>query len=183
MRLADFINDHLESILQEWENFARTVTPAGLTMSVKELRNHASIMLTMIAASLGRPQSREEEIKKSHGLGPAVPEDIAGQEHGIARLESNFTMEQLVSEYRALRSSVLRLWGDSNKSPLPSDTQDMIRFNEAIDNLLAASVFSFSQQARQAAETEQRRRDQFLAMLAHELRNPLAPIRDRKSVV
>lgn len=176
MRLADFINDHLESILQEWENFARTVTPAGLTMSVKELRNHASIMLTMIAASLGRPQSREEEIKKSHGLGPAVPEDIAGQEHGIARLESNFTMEQLVSEYRALRSSVLRLWGDSNKSPLPSDTQDMIRFNEAIDNLLAASVFSFSQQARQAAETEQRRRDQFLAMLAHELRNPLAPI-------
>jgi signal transduction histidine kinase len=176
VRLADFILDQLEPILQEWEDFARTVTPAGQSMSIKELRNHASIMLTIIAADLRRPQTRDEEIRKSQGLGPTTIEHRAGVDHGIARLESNFTIEQLVSEYRALRSSVLRLWGDSNQSVLPSDIGDITRFNEAIDHLLAASIFSFAQQAKQAQETEQQRRDQFLAMLAHELRNPLAPI-------
>lgn len=51
----------------------------------------------------------------------------------------------------------------------------------AVDN---ARLFDSAQRARQAAEQselrlreEDRRKDEFLAMLAHELRNPLAPIR------
>ena len=38
------------------------------------------------------------------------------------------------------------------------------------------SQLEHAQQARQAAEEENRAKDQFLAMLGHELRNPLAPI-------
>nr|WP_176936468.1 ATP-binding protein [Massilia sp. PDC64] len=176
MRLADFIRSHTEAILQEWEGFARTVQPAAAVMTTKALRDHASAMLKSIAQDLGTAQSRQEEIVKSHGEEPRSTETEAGEQHGLARLESNFTIEQLASEYRALRSSVLRLWSDANSTPSATDIGDIIRFNEAIDQLLAASVFSFAKATRDAVEAEKMRKDQFLAMLAHELRNPLSPI-------
>lgn len=176
MRLADFIVDQLDAILLDWEAFARTMEPAALTMTTKELRNHASLMLRAIADDLRTPQTRDEQIAKSRGRGGQTAEDSVGGQHGIARVEASFSIEQLVSEYRALRASVLRLWGESNKYGLATDIDDITRFNEAIDQLLAASVVSFAQATRQAEQVEKQRRDEFLAMLAHELRNPLAPI-------
>ncbi|TCS39359.1 signal transduction histidine kinase [Paucimonas lemoignei] len=176
MRLADFILDQLDAILSEWEDFARTMKPASLTMTSKELRNHASIMLKIIAEDLRTPQTLDQQLSKSRGDGTRTTETDAGEQHGIARLESRFTIEQLVSEYRALRASVLRLWAESNKSPRVADIEDITRFNESIDHLLTASIVSFAQATRRAAELEKQRKDEFLAMLAHELRNPLSPI-------
>ena len=176
MRLADFILGHPELILQEWESFARSMEPAAGSMTNTALRNHAADMLKSIAADMGTAQSRDEEIEKSHGQERKTPQTRTGEQHGIARLESNFTIEQLASEYRALRSSVLRLWSEANSVPGPTDIADIIRFNEAIDQLLASSVFSYAKATRDAMEAEKDRKDQFLAMLAHELRNPLSPI-------
>ena len=172
MRLADFIVAEMESILQEWEDFARTLKPAALNMTDRDLRNHAARMLEIIAKDLRTSQTDEQQVEKSHGSGPQ--KDDAG--HGIARHKSEFTVEQLVSEYRALRSSVLRLWGKSLPSGSRADAQDITRFHEAIDQLLAESVFTFAEAKRMAEATEKNRRDQFLAMLGHELRNPLSPI-------
>jgi signal transduction histidine kinase/CheY-like chemotaxis protein len=70
----------------------------------------------------------------------------------------------------------LQLWNEANGLPKASDIEDIIRFNEAIDQLLASSVFIFANATRDAVEAEKKRKDQFLAMLAHELRNPLSPI-------
>ena len=182
MRLADFIDNELEAILQEWESFARTIEPAALDMTAVELRNHAAIMLGLIAGDLRTPQSLAQQIDKSHGHEPGT-EDNAGRGHGIARLESCFTIEQLVSEYRALRSSVLRRWRKSQRAAQATDIDDIIRFDEAIDQLLAASVFTFAEAKRKADETEKERRNQFLSMLAHELRNPLSPISMSASIL
>lgn len=57
MRLSRFIVQHKESILQEWEDFARTIEPPALTMNNEALRDHASHMLDVIAADLDRPQT------------------------------------------------------------------------------------------------------------------------------
>lgn len=176
MNLADFIIDQLEAILQEWETFALTLEPAALAMTSKDLRNHCAVMLQALADDLRTTQTGEEQRQKSRGRGPRTAQDGEGVLHGIARLESHFTIEQLIAEFRALRASVLRLWSLSKPEPRASDLEDISRFNEAIDQLLAASVLSFVDKTRQAAEAEQRRKDEFLAMLAHELRNPLAPI-------
>lgn len=172
MGLADFIISELEPILQEWESFARTLTPAALVMTGNQLRNHAEMMLKSIANDLRTPQSPEQQIKKSHGLEDEEKQDA---DHGTGRWKSNFSVEQLVSEYRALRSSVLRLWGQAHSYASTTDVQDIIRFNEAIDQLLAVSVSSFAAAKRKADEQE-KNRNEFLAMLAHELRNPLSPI-------
>jgi signal transduction histidine kinase len=172
LRLADFIISELEPILQEWDNFARTLTPAAMVMTDKELRNHAGIMLRAIADDLRTSQSPEQQVKKSHGW---EDEEKRDADHGAGRWKSRFSVEQLVSEYRALRSSVLRLWGKARSDASTTDIEDIIRFNEAIDQLLALSVLSFADAQRKADEREKNRND-FLAMLAHELRNPLSPI-------
>ena len=180
MRLADFINSNVEPILQEWENFARTLKPAAGDMTDKELRNHAALMLEIVAKDLRTTQSIDQQIEKSHGDEPGEHDDAG---HGVARMESDFTIEQLVSEYRALRSSVLRLWARSLPLDCATDVGDIIRFDEAIDQLLAASVFSFAAGKREADKKENERRSQFLAMLGHELRNPLSPISSAATIL
>ena len=176
LRLADFILEQTDTIRHEWDRFARTVEPAASDMTIKELRNHAAEMLKCIANDLLTIQSRQEEIDKSYGNETRTLQIEAGELHGIARLDSHFTIEQLASEYRALRSSVFRLWKDAITMPSSSDIGDIARFNEAIDQLLAASISSFAKATREALDAEKTRRDEFLAMLAHELRNPLSPI-------
>jgi signal transduction histidine kinase len=180
VRLSDFIALEKESILQEWENFAQTLEPAAKDMTSKELRNHAAVLLRIIAKDISTVQTAKEQFDKSHGEQPGEHEDAG---HGLARLESKFTIEQLVSEYRALRSSVLRLWAKSAALKSPTDVDDIIRFNEAIDQLLAASVFSFAKAKREQDDVASVGRSNFLAMLGHELRNPLAPISTAASVL
>lgn len=175
MRLSDFIISDIHSILAEWDEFARTLKPASSGMTFFELRNHAELMLRGIAKDIATAQTADEQVLKSHGGETRTAQTVTGEEHGLARLESRFTTEQLASEFRALRASVLKLWG--RKVVLSSSNIDeVIRFNEAIDQLLAASISSFAQATKERFDEEQKRKEQFLAMLAHELRNPLAPI-------
>jgi len=63
LRLADFLASHSEAILQEWEDFARTLEPAAGVMTTKALRNHAAEMLNCIAEDIGTAQTRAEGIR------------------------------------------------------------------------------------------------------------------------
>ncbi|MDR5806399.1 HAMP domain-containing sensor histidine kinase [Caballeronia sp. LZ001] len=88
--------------------------------------------------------------------------------HANDRLSQGFGINALVAEFRALRASVLRRWQDHG--PLDAAAfEQMIRFNEAIDQMLAESVGQF------AARTE-RLRDMFAGILAHDLRSPVGAI-------
>jgi signal transduction histidine kinase len=172
MRLADFILANGESILEEWETFARTCSPAGGSMDVTALRDHAALMLKTIAADLAQPQSSSEQVEKSKGDAPPVEDEeqaTAAEEHGAGRAKSGFTVVQMVAEYRALRASVVRLWTRHEGRLEREDIDDLTRFNEAIDQSLAESVASFNDDVEKAKET-------FLAILGHDLRTPLGAI-------
>ena len=169
MRLADFILDNLEQILQSWEDFAGTITPAANNMTRVELRDHAEQMLRTIAEDLRMSQTAEESIRKSKGSGARGAEDTAAELHALTRITSGFTIEQMVSEYRALRASVLLLWSQRIKQGVEFELEDMTRFNEAIDQSLAESVVRF---AKAVSESQQI----FLGILGHDLRTPLGAI-------
>jgi signal transduction histidine kinase len=77
-------------------------------------------------------------------------------------------INQLVAEYRALRASVLRLWIDASPLDEPG-VEDVIRFNEAIDQAIAESVGHFHAQVERA-------RNLLLGMVGHDMRSPLDTI-------
>lgn len=173
MRLARFIIDDLEPILQAWEDFAKTITPATNMMGSAELRDHAEQMLRAIATDLQTPQTTAEQIDKSTGNAPESEDETAAETHAVTRLVAGFTIDQMVSEYRALRASVLMRWLHQVKSgtdlELELELEDMIRFNEAIDQALAESIASYSR----AVDAS---RNIFLGILGHDLRTPLGAI-------
>ena len=79
-------------------------------MSKKALQDHAEELLDAIVSDMkssqtGNEQSRKSKGRKSEGVLTGV-----GRKHAIDRLEGGLELGQLVSEYRALRASVLRLW-------------------------------------------------------------------------
>lgn len=162
MRLSDFILERLEPILQAWEDFARTIEPPALTMDATDLRDHAADMLKSIAADLKTPQTAFEQAEKSKGHGKGEREQSAAEVHADQRLASGYTIVQLVSEYRALRASVLSLWAESSRTQLVTDPEGITRFNEAIDQALAESVSRFAKITIDQAEDQQRRLDALL---------------------
>jgi signal transduction histidine kinase len=170
MRLADFILEHLGTIIDEWEAFAATRLPAAQRMTPLALRDHAEQILRAVAKDLAEPQTCTEQSARSRGLAPRLADahETAAETHGLLRARNGFDINQMASEYRALRASVLRLWVETCP-PQASDLDDMVRFNEAIDQALAESVAFYSARMQQA-------RNLFLGMLGHDLRTPLQAI-------
>lgn len=169
MRLSDFISENLEPILQAWEDFARTIVTPGAPLDTEALRDHAEQMLHAIALDLRTAQTVQEQIDKAQGNAPAVDEETPAETHAVTRLMAGFTIDQMVSEYRALRTSVLSQWLKKIKTGTPLDVDDMTRFHEAIDQALAESIASYSR----AVEAS---RNVFLGILGHDLRTPLGAI-------
>lgn len=162
MRLPTFIAQHKEPILTNWESFARSMVPASLRMDIAALRDHAAQMLDEIIADLYTDQSAEEQQAKSLGLALRTRHDSSAELHATERLRAGYTINQLVSEYRALRASVLRLRADDSPADVIAHAQDVTRFNEAIDQALAESVARFSMMTKEIAENERRRMDAVL---------------------
>ena len=167
MRLGPFITENMEQILVEWEAFATTIVPPALTMNSEALRNHAKQMLEEIVIDLSHGQSDDAQLQKSHGTGRLLNQESSAETHAAARLFSGFTVAQLISEYRALRASVLKLWATRTMNGLQTDPLDIMRFNEAVDQAVAESVAKYAQMVSTSQHL-------FLAILGHDLRNPLA---------
>ena len=171
MRLAKFILANIEPILAEWEAFAVTLAP-GAKMTKPALRDHSQAILLATARDMQVDQSLAQQAAKSKGDGDAESDrlDIASVQHAEERVSSGFDIIELVSEYRALRASVLRLWRKSHPQSNIDDIDDITRFNESIDQSLAEAVESYTERVN-------RSRQLFLAILGHDLRNPLTAIR------
>lgn len=139
VRLADFIRAELEPILQDWEEFAKTIIPAS-HMSQTGLRDHARDMLLVIAGDLNSRQSPSEQAAKSKGLGPDNGEESSADVHGKDRYSSGFSAMETVSEFRALRASVVSHWVKSHPTIAGHQLEDLTRFHEAIDQAVAESL-------------------------------------------
>src|SRR5688500_6728649 len=170
MRLPDFILANVEPILAEWEVFARGIAP-GAKMDALALRDHAPNILRAAVQVMNSSQTAAERYAKSRSAPRDGGAELNGASelHAIDRLGSGLNLMEVVSEYRALRASVLLLRSDSKPDPHDCDVDDVTRFNESIDQSVARSVSSYTRRVDQA-------RDLFLAILGHDLRSPLHSI-------
>lgn len=172
MRLSEFITSNTQSIISEWESFAKTLTPAAHGMSELQLKDHIPQLLKFIARDIDTAQTASEQVFKSQGGSDNTPDKIntAAESHGEQRHASGFNIVQMVSEYRALRSSIVKLWTESKDSLNTMDILDLTRFNEAIDQILAESVARFTEKVDYS-------KGLLLGVLSHDIRTPLGAIK------
>lgn len=143
MRLASFIRDEMESILRDWEAFAKTILSAK-HMGKTGLRDHAKLMLLTIADDLDSHQSEAEQTAKSKGDAPAEGDESWAEVHGEDRQSSGFSVVETVSEFRALRASVVSHWTKAYPTIAGQQLEDLTRFHEAIDQAVAESLEQYA---------------------------------------
>jgi PAS domain S-box-containing protein len=95
------------------------------------------------------------------------------QERVLAAIRDSISGKQTFElEHRVLRLDGKLGWTFSRAIPILDSTGDVVEW------LGAASDITARKEAEQALREADRRKDEFLATLSHELRNPLAPLRN-----
>jgi PAS domain S-box-containing protein len=92
-------------------------------------------------------------------------------------LEKQSRGEQVDKEYRVVRPDGSIRWVRDRAFPVKDDAGQFYRLVGIIDD------FTERKCAEDALKEANRRKDEFLATLAHELRNPLAPVRNAAQVL
>lgn len=119
----------------------------------------------------------------------------SASQHGEQRWESGWSLAEVVRDYRILRLVILEHLDHSLDRPLR--LREMQGVGLALDDAIEASIERYvrsrDEQLRQVEESlrqraealkeADRRKNEFLAVLAHELRNPLAPLRNALEVL
>src|SRR5688500_4468291 len=169
MTLSQFIRDKIEAILHESAQSAISLqTPAG--MDTHALRNDAKKILLAIALDMESAQSGQEQSTKSKGLKVrSGDQETDATTHASGRFIDGFSLNEMVSEYRALRASVIRLWLAQPTAETKDRLFELIRFDEGIDEALTESIRRFADQLNHSREL-------FMGMLGHDLRTPLQVI-------
>jgi signal transduction histidine kinase len=111
--------------------------------------------------------------------------DESAIEHGGQRWDSGWSLTALVRDYQLLQLVILEHLEETVERPLTC--REAMAVGVSINDAIAASINRYvtnrdehirriADERAAALEDASRRKDEFIAMLAHELRNPLAPI-------
>jgi signal transduction histidine kinase len=171
MHIGEFIRQQVEPIVEEWVEFAQTRLPAAHGFAREELADHARVLLLAIADDVEQNQGAQSTREKSQGNRPGNAPEVTriAREHAAQRFEQGFSFDHLVSEFRALRSSVIRRWCEQLKDPRDSDLNELTRFGESVDQALSESTSFYSKKVDDS-------RNLLLGVLGHDLRSPLGVV-------
>lgn len=171
IHIADFTEREVGPIVAEWVEFARAQQPAAHRLRDEELADHARVLLLAIAADVRSIQDAQAAHDKSQGNAESHAPDVTriGRDHAEQRFAQGFSLDHLVSEFRALRASVIRRWvrevGQAGREALG----ELTRFGEAMDQALTASLSFYSTKVDGS-------RNLLLGVLGHDLRTPLGVV-------
>jgi hypothetical protein len=136
MGLSEFIEANQEAILAALEGHVLLHAPAGSNLTRAEARDHADELLAQISAVMRQPR-----------LGSGV---VTAKKHGSARRAEGFDVQQVLGEYRMLRATIMRMWLGSRPALGTSGVEDLVSFNEAIDQAVDSSLSQFADEAKGA---------------------------------
>jgi signal transduction histidine kinase len=183
-------------IVERWRQRALTEQPNAQRVHQATLLDHLPIFLAEMGRSLA-------ESDTTNGRAHCEP----AHKHGEHRWETGWSLAEVVRDYQILRLVVVEYLEEALERPLRGP--EVMAIGLVLDEAIAASVRSYvaqqedavrqgerdraerQKQAEEAARQQQlealreaeHRKDDFLAMLGHELRNPLAPIRNALQVL
>ncbi len=161
-KLADLLVRERTNLLDRWRGKVREL-PSAKQLDTPTLNDHLPRFIEQMAAAV-RLGSNDETI-------PQAADGQAGAaDHGLQRLKDGFNIVEVVAEYNILRGCVHDLAAE-NGLLLRGEVFHV--FNRVIDAAIGAAVENYS--TAQALEIF-RRREEYLAFIAHDLRTPLNAI-------
>lgn len=161
--LGQLLCDNTDELVQRWYMRWQAEGPARPDLSVAVLKDHLPVQLRVIGEAL----LGDEEAKAS----PRELWQTSGRLDPEQRVRDDIPIEEVVREYAFVVEEV-RIWLHEIRNPV--DVDDFSFFSVAIFELAAESARRYSDFQ---AERVQRERSQYLAGLAHQLRNPITTLR------
>lgn len=160
-----------EPVVDEWVEFARAKLPRSHDFTREELADHARVLLLAIAADIRQHEGAQAKQEKSQGKQPENAPDVTriARDHAAQRFGQGFAFEHLVSEFRALRASVIRRWTKQVQQPSHQALDELTRFGESMDQALSESTSLYSRKVDDS-------RNLLLGVLGHDLRTPLGVV-------
>ena len=170
MSLSALIRENEEKLVREWAEYARANVDVAATLPAVELEDSTRKLYGAISDDIETSQTSGEKHEKSWGNRQPESSAIAKYsiEHATHRVAQGFSIRDLISEFRAARASVMRLWAHERAESKVS-AAEVERFNEALDEAISVSVAHFDGKV-------ERSRDLFLGVLGHDMRSPLSAI-------
>src|SRR5690349_16378561 len=160
-RVADFIRANEARIAKRWEDEVRADLPALRAMSRPVLLDHLPEFLEGLANWI---EGKTEEAERAfHNL-------IEG--HALQRLGYGVGLETLTREYSKLRLVILREIG--KEQGLEPDS--MLRLHEGMDRAMNDAISRYASRREEV-------RERFMAILGHDLRDPLSTVRISSNVL
>jgi signal transduction histidine kinase/ActR/RegA family two-component response regulator len=163
-------------LVERWCHVARTEQPTAKRVHHDVLRDQLLTLLQATGRSLRQAGNREP-----HQLGESA------FEHGEQRWDCGWSLAELIRDYQILQLVILEYLEETLDRPLRH--REVMAVGVFINDAVAASIATYvssrdaetrriEHERTVALEEANRRKDEFIAMLAHELRNPLAPIQN-----
>lgn len=158
-QLAALVKQERQALLARWRGQVRQL-PSAQLLDVPTLNDHIPELLDELAAALESPSDK------------TIPEALSESPpaHGLQRLQAAFDIEEVVAEYNILRACIHDL-ADENGVTLQGKPFHII--NRVFDRAIGLALETY---ATQRALEVQRRREEYLAFVAHDLRTPLNAI-------
>ncbi len=157
IQLSDLVHQHREVLLTRWRGLVRAL-PSARELSTPTLNDHIPALLVEVSQAFRRNSDAATADVLAEGTPP---------EHGLQRLHDGYMIEEVVAEYNILRGCIHDLASEHgiNLQGKPFHILNLV-FDSAIG--LAVQTFSMNR-----ALEVQRRRNEYLAFIAHDLRTPL----------
>jgi signal transduction histidine kinase len=195
LEIGKLLQQHVETVLKRWSE------RAVMEQVNAERVHHAALLdhLREFLITLGRSLVASQE---PHNNQHCLPASI----HGEQRWEVGWSLHEVVRDYQILRLVILDFLQENLDRPL--SYHETLAIGLALDEAIAASVVMYVkgrdefareleekraeqekqrlprlQEPTQALQEADRRKYEFLAMQAHELRNPLAAIRNAVDIL
>src|SRR5688572_20361336 len=180
VEIGVLLQRNAHAVVDRWCEVAREEQRSAQRAHQLVLRDELPAFLEVIGRAL-----------KQAGQPDSAPQ-TAAREHGDQRWDSGWSLTELIRDYQILRVVILDFLEDNLGRPLYY--REAMAVGVFIDDAIAASIGRYvahrdaalkriEQERAAALEDLGRRKDEFLAILGHELRNPLAPIRNSLMVI
>lgn len=158
--IGALIRANREALLVSWRAQVRAL-PTARHMDTPTLTDHIPVLVDELAVAFETSSDAKIERDVKLGSSPA---------HGSQRLQDGFNIGEVVGEYNILRGCVHDLVVDAG---LSLEGRAFHVLNQVLDGAICLAVETF---ANDQAQEVLRRREEYLAFVAHDLRTPLNAI-------